>query len=106
MQTEAFLVFKDQFTMYLRDFIIGLQQTALKIQELIRSINRQALQPLIQQVIIHQKSIPRFEDITLDDDELMEDELEKWSSLSTWFLGNEHSESELIMLELRTNEQI
>src|SRR5699024_9909040 len=33
MQTEAFLAYKDQFTTYLRDFIIGLKQTALKIQQ-------------------------------------------------------------------------
>lgn len=106
MQTEAFLVFKDQFTTYLRDFIIGLQQTALKIQELILSIDIKTLQPFIQQVIIHQKSIPRFEDIALRDEELIEDQVEKWKSLKTWFLGNEHSESELVMLEMRTNEQI
>lgn len=106
MQTEAFLVFKDQFTMYLRDFIIGLQQTALKIQEFIVTIDRNALQPLIQQVVTHQKSIPRFENIALDDAELIEYQAEKWASLKTWFLGNEHSESELVMLEMRTNEQI
>ncbi|HLS60116.1 MAG TPA: TIGR02677 family protein [Virgibacillus sp.] len=106
MQTEAFLVFKDQFTTYLRDFIIGLQQTALKIQELIQSIDITMLQPLISQVIIHQQSIPRFEDVGLDEEEIREDQEEKWHSLSTWFLGNEHSESELVMLEMRTNEQI
>jgi len=106
MQTEAFLVFKDQFTTYLRDFIIGLQQTALKIQELIRSIDIAMLQPLMNQVIIHQQSIPRFEDIGLNDQERIDEQEEKWHSLATWFLGNEHSESELVMLEMRTNEQI
>ncbi|WKB35381.1 TIGR02677 family protein [Terrilactibacillus sp. S3-3] len=32
MQTEAFLVYKDQFVNYLRDFVMALQQTAMKIQ--------------------------------------------------------------------------
>src|SRR5690625_4383629 len=60
MQTEAFLAFKDQFTTYLRDFIIGLQQTALQIQQAIQSIDIKMLQPLIDQVIMHeQKEIGR-----------------------------------------------
>ncbi|MEI3614028.1 TIGR02677 family protein [Pseudogracilibacillus sp. SO30301A] len=106
MQTEAFLVFKDQFTTYLRDFIIELQQTALKIQQLLRSIELTTLESLIEQVIIHQQRVPRFEDIQLDKKELIEAEQEKWQSLSIWFLGNERRESELDMLQIRTNEQI
>ncbi|GGJ87120.1 TIGR02677 family protein [Lentibacillus kapialis] len=106
MQTEAFLAYKDQFTTYLRDFIIGLQQTALKIQELLQSISLYQLQPLINQVIIHQQQIPRFEDIGLDGKELITDQEEKWRSLCDWFLGNAHGESNLEMLQTRTNEQI
>lgn len=106
MQTEAFLVFKDQFTTYLRDFIIGLQQTAMKIQNLIESVSLKALYPLIHEVKVHQESIPRFEDVGLDDAQFVEEQKEKWQSLKMWFLGNEHGESELILLEMRTNEQI
>src|SRR5690625_2659818 len=106
MQTEAFLVFKEQFTTYLRDFIIELQQTSLKIQQLLQSINLLALKPILEKVIAHQQQVPRFEDISLDEKELIEVELDKWRSLSIWFLGNEHGESELEMLQMRTNEQI
>ncbi len=106
MQTEAFLVFKDQFTTYLRDFIIELQQTALKIQQLLQTINLPQLQQFMKQVIIHQQKVPRFEDIALDEQDLLEAETDKWKSLSIWFLGNEHGDSELEMLEIRTNEQI
>lgn len=76
MHTEAFLVFKDQFTAYLRNFIIELQQTALKIQESLHSIEQQAIQSFVKQVIVHKQKVPRFE------------------------------ESDLEMLEIRTNEQI
>src|SRR5699024_5114263 len=62
MQTEAFLAFKDQFTTYLRDFIIGLQQTALQIQQIIQSIDLKMLHPFIDQVIVHQQKVPRFEE--------------------------------------------
>src|SRR5690625_2928162 len=106
MQTEAFLVFKDQFTTYLRDFIIELQQTALKIQQLLQTIDLPKLQQFMKQVIIHQQKVPRFEDIALEEQDLLEVEIDKWKSLSIWFLGNEHGGSELEMLEIRTNEQI
>lgn len=106
MQTEAFLVFKDQFTTYLRDFIIELQQTALKIQEVIQTIDQEKLANFMKQVIVHQQKVPRFEDIALDEQELLAVEIDKWKSLSIWFLGNEHGGSELEMLEIRTNEQI
>src|SRR5690625_3412587 len=106
MQTEAFLVFKDQFTTYLRDFIIELQQTALKIQELLKAIDVSTLHPFLKQVITHQQHVPRFEDIQLDEEELIQTELDKWQSLSIWFLGNELRESEVDMLQIRTNEHI
>ncbi|RKQ35848.1 TIGR02677 family protein [Oceanobacillus halophilus] len=106
MQTEAFLVFKDQFTTYLRDFIIGLQHTALTIQATLQNIKEEKLLLFIHQVILHQKQVPRFEDLGREDQELVRDQQEKWESLKTWFLGNEHRESELESLEIRTNEQI
>lgn len=106
MQTEAFLVFKDQFTTYLRDFMIELQQTSLKIQQLLTSIDKQQLISFIEQVITHQQKAPRFEDISTGKEEFVNVELDKWRSLSIWFLGNEHGESELEMLQIRTNEQI
>lgn len=106
MQTEAFLVFKDQFTKYLRDFIIELQRTALKIQQLLETIDMPSLKLLIKQVVQHQQSIPRFSQTNTDQRELLEKEQAKWKNLTIWFLGNEHGESELDMLQVRTNEQI
>ncbi|WP_106496593.1 TIGR02677 family protein [Lentibacillus sp. Marseille-P4043] len=106
MQTESFLAYKDQFTTYLRDFIIGLKQTALKIQQLLEIVTSEQLTPLINQVIIHQQQVPRFEDLGLDEREQVDEQQQKWQTLITWFLGNVHGESEYEMLELRTNEQI
>lgn len=106
MQTEAFLVFKDQFTTYLRDFIVGLQQTASKIQELLQTMDVAALKPFLEHVIAHQQQVPRFEDVGRDEQELLDEQKDKWFILCTWFLGNEHAGSELDMLQERTNEQI
>ncbi|HLQ70731.1 MAG TPA: TIGR02677 family protein [Bacillota bacterium] len=106
MQTEAFLVFKDQFTTYLRDFIIGLQQTALKIQYLVRALEPENLKPFVKKVVVHQQNVPRFEDVGLDEADLSDEQMEKWTTLKTWFLGDAFRESELDNLQERTNEQI
>ncbi|MEB1808333.1 MAG: TIGR02677 family protein [Bacillaceae bacterium] len=108
MQTEAFLIYKDQFTTYLRDFIIALQSTALQTQELLSALSIEALTPYFQQVNRHQQQTFRFTDQSQQ--ELQEEpnrELEdRWTSIVSWFLGNQHGESEFEMLESRTNEAI
>lgn len=106
MQTEAFLVFKDQFTTYLRDFMIGLQQTALQIQQLLQSLSTEKLESFIKKIVDEEQKIPRFKKSNLGKEDLLEDKVEKWRNLVTWFLGNQYHESELSMLEQRTNEQI
>lgn len=104
MQTEAFLVYKDQFTTYLRDFIIALQGTALQIQELLLGITSDHLQGFFDQVNRHNKQVFRFEN---DNEESpYEDYQEKWLSIKAWFRGNEHGDSEYEMLQERTNESI
>lgn len=104
MQTEAFLVYKDQFTTYLRDFIVALQQTAYQIQELLERIDGELLRMFLTKVARHQEQTFRFEDLTSED--RVQDQFEKWVSLKEWFLGNGQSESMYEMLESRTNESI
>lgn len=104
MQTEAFLVYKDQFTTYLRDFIIALQQTAVQIQELLGRINDEKLTGFVNKVVHHQEQTFRFEKQSFEDKVI--DQLEKWRSLEVWFLGHNQGESEYEMLEARTNESI
>ncbi|MDC3418475.1 TIGR02677 family protein [Aquibacillus salsiterrae] len=106
MQTEAFLVYKDQFTTYLRDFIIALQSTSLQIQAILTGITNNELSKFFQQVKQHQEQVFRFEEETESSTNPAEEYLEKWTSLKAWFLGNEHGESEYEMLQQRTNESI
>lgn len=105
MQTEAFLVFKDQFTTYLRDFIREAQYLSLKIIDVIQSITNERFTPYLKIIVEHQQR-GRFEDVKQQVDGLIEIELEKWNGLRAWFLGSTHGASELEMLEVRTNEQI
>ncbi|MTH54253.1 TIGR02677 family protein [Bacillus mangrovi] len=104
MKTEAFLAYKDQFTAYLRDFIIALQRTAMQIQELLSRLPAEKLEPFFKQVIHHQEQTFRFETELITDP--MEEMMEKWTNLIAWFLGNKHGESEFERLQNRTDEAI
>src|SRR5690606_8287508 len=104
MQTEAFLIYKDQFTMYLRDFIIALQGTALQIQDLLLGISTNKLKDFFMQVSHHQNQTFRFTEENKTNP--IEEYEERWLSLKAWFLGNEHGDSEYEMLQQRTNETI
>ncbi|MBD1379521.1 TIGR02677 family protein [Metabacillus arenae] len=106
MMTEAFLAYKDAFTEYLRDFIISLQQTSLNIEFLLQNMDQDLLKKMIGKVIKHQLKIPRLEDVALDPKRLMEEHLQSWDSLKTWFLGKDGHLSELEMLQDKTNETI
>lgn len=106
MQTEAFLVYKDKFTTYLRDFIISLQSTALQIQELLEGTDREKLERFFARVLEHEQQVFRFDEDKEVRVEPIEEYLEKWASIKAWFLGNEHGESEYAMLQERTNEAI
>lgn len=104
MQSEAFLVYKDQFTMYLREFIIALQGTALQIQDILTKLSTDQLNSFFHQVIEHEKRIFRFEEQSTEQSE--NDLSDTWKNIRAWFLGNEHGESEYNMLQERTSESI
>lgn len=106
MQTDAFLVFKNQFTTYLRDFIVSLQKTSLQIRERLNEMTLINLSTFFEKLIEHRKSIPRLEDVsTTTEDWLIEYE-EYWTNLRQWFLGTSNQQSELDMLQWQTNEMI
>lgn len=106
MQTEAFLVYKNQFTIYLRDFIVNLQRTSLQIQERIKELSQGALNPFFNKLIEHRQSIPRLEDVSSNQEDWLLEYKEYWQSLCQWFLGTHTSQSELDILQLQTNEMI
>jgi uncharacterized protein (TIGR02677 family) len=106
MQTEAFLVYKNQFTAYLRDFIVSLQKTAMQIQQRLNELNSKQMEPIYETIIEHKLSIPRLEDTGLPKEEMFEEHIGLWQSLSHWFLGGPNQQSELDMLQHQTNEMI
>jgi uncharacterized protein (TIGR02677 family) len=106
MQTEAFLVYKNQFTTYLRDFIVSLQKTSLQIVELLHELTIPKLTPFFQKLIDHRRSIPRIEGVGASVEEWWKEYTEYWDSLKRWFLGSDTDQSELDVLQWQTNEMI
>ena len=106
MQTESFLIYKNQFTTYLRDFIVSLQKTSLQIQQLLTELPPVRLQEYFQKLIEHRQAVPRLEDISSSTDDWLTEYQEYWSSLRQWFLGSPVHHSELETLQWQTNEMI
>jgi len=106
MQTEAFLVYKNQFTAYLRDFIVSLQKTALQIGEHLSDLTPHKLEDFFRKLIKHRKAIPRLEDTSSSAEEWGTEYKEYWESLRQWFLGSSTQQSELEVLQWQTNEMI
>jgi len=106
MQTEAFLVYKNQFTTYLRDFIVSLQNTALQIRERLDELTLDKMSVFFEKLIEHRQSIPRLEDVRSSVEEWRMEYLEYWDSLRQWFLGSSLQQSELDVLQWQTNEMI
>ena len=106
MQMESFLIYKDSFTEYLRDFIISLQKTSLHIELQLKEISDEDLNRYIEKIVEYQKRIPRLEEVAITTDELVVKWLDSWNSMKEWFLGIDGETSELHQLQEKTNETI
>jgi uncharacterized protein (TIGR02677 family) len=106
MQTEAFLVFKDQFVFYLRDFIVTMQNTSYQIQYALQGISQEKLMLISSSVISHEKEIPRFDDTVLDEAKLTTELLGIWDTMLAWFIDRPGKTSEYSSLMKQTNQAI
>ncbi|PRO66504.1 TIGR02677 family protein [Alkalicoccus urumqiensis] len=107
MQSDAFLVYKNQFTTYLRDFIISLQRTSLQIIDQLEQIRPEKMTLFIETLIEHRRGVPRLEDVSASDIDSWETEFRSlWQAVLDWFIGSDGRQSELEMLQIQTNEMI
>ena len=106
VQTESFLLYKDAFTEYLRDFIISLQQTSLHLELQLNEMNTNDLKLYVEKVVEYQQRIPRLEEVAVTKAELIEKWLDSWNGMKEWFLGNDGETSELQQLQEKTNDTI
>lgn len=105
MMTEAFLVYKDSLTEYLRNFMTSLQRTSLKIETILLETPDDLIERVIDRVADYQMSIPRLT-VQQSLDEWKVKFKEQWKSIKGWFLGRDRVDSELIYLQNKTNETI
>ncbi|HOV40896.1 MAG TPA: TIGR02677 family protein, partial [Oscillospiraceae bacterium] len=93
MKTHEFLVFKDKFIDYLRDFIKGLQYNSGAIESILRGINRQEESIVLEKIHNFEINIPRM-DFEIPTEAIKENIYGRWESLKNWFLGENGKESE------------
>ena len=105
MKTKEFLIFKDKFIEYLRDFIKLLQNNSYAIEEILKEIDLHTENLVMEKAFTYEKSIPRL-DTEISFEAIQENIIGKWQSIKAWFLGTEGRESEVEKLLDITNEII
>lgn len=105
MKTHEFIVYKEKFINYLRDFIKGLQYNSSSIEEVIRSISHEDEKAVLSVVLSYEMSIPRI-DMDVTEGQIRDNINGKWESIRSWFLGADGRESESSRLLDMTNEII
>lgn len=93
MKTNEFLIFKDQIIQYLRNFVKGLQEQALVLEEYIKEVDETSIMTIFDKVCEYEMSIPRIER-KIEKEEIYENIKGRWQSIHNWFVG-ENSVSEV-----------
>lgn len=106
MQAEAFLVYRDKFVNYLRDFIIAMQDKIYQIQNCFENMALEQLEKIFQRVLKKEKEIPRLENMELNEENLKKDFLNKWNNMMNWFIDQPGKQSEYSLLLKQTNHAI
>lgn len=105
MRSEAFFLYKDQFTRYLRDFIINLQRTSAAIQDVMITLSREQMNAFFCKVAEHEEQVFRFERLGEEVDHIAELEA-TWLNIKAWFLGDDSGQSQYDNVLEQTNEAI
>jgi uncharacterized protein (TIGR02677 family) len=98
-------VYKDRFTQYLQNFVIGLQRSAQKMENLFKGSNPELEAGLFQRLTDYQLSIPRLGE-EKGPQEYFEDFQESFLVMREWFMGTNYRESELSVLSKETVDTI
>lgn len=105
MKTREFMIFKDKFIEYLRDFVKGLQNHANAIEHILKNLEVEDIDEVLKKAIAYEVSIPRI-DTEIDEVGIKENIYGRWDSLNAWFLGSKGNESEAAKLMDITNDII
>lgn len=108
MQTQAFLAFKDRLIEYLRGFVKSLQVNAGMIENYLREMDAEQLQPVFDRILAYELTIPRLENEReeISEKQLRENIIGRWNSIREWFISGEGKEAEVNQVFNTTNEII
>ena len=105
MKTTEFLIYKEGFVKYLREFIRTLQLNAIEIRSILQNINDDEIESIIDKVFNYEIKIQSFE-VLIDEKEYRELNLGRFNSIKEWFIP---AKSRLALVEQlidNTNEVI
>jgi uncharacterized protein (TIGR02677 family) len=105
MVTNSFLIFKEQLTDYLQNFVQALQRSAYKIEGNLERIGEPLRDLFFDKVVEGEMAKPRLEE-ALSKEELLIEFRQGWDNLQRWFLGDRAESSELTLLERATKDAI
>lgn len=105
MKTKEFLVYKDKLVEYLRSFIKGLQKNVGVIEEELRLLKEEDLQPLFDKITDFEMSIPRIS-VQFKRELVAENTRSHFDSIYHWFVSENGEENEAGKLFDATNEII
>lgn len=103
MKTTEFLLYKEGFIGYLRDFIRGLQINSLLIREILKNVTEEDIEKLIQSTYEYEKGISAQE---IKEEEYKDINKGRFSSIREWFLSYNNRAPLIEQLIDNTNEII
>ncbi len=106
MSSIDFILHKDKFVEYLRDFIHVLQKKSTIIENSLLRINTSIKTELIERVIISELDFPRTTSEPVDKENIEEKINGQWNALYKWFVSENGRESVCNMAMEYTNEII
>ena len=103
--TDAYRIDQDKLVEYLRNFIRGLQRNVGIIEEILRNIEPELLERVLEKVIQYEMSIPRM-DVEVSRELIEEKTKGRYQSIYNWFVAENGQENEAGKLFDATNEII
>ncbi len=105
MRMEAFLTYKDTFTKYLREFVLGLQNVAARIVSLLKESD-EAVESTLFLRVARRRLLSHALDEGASLETLAKGCAEDWHTMRVWFCGQGGRASDLSQLEERTKATI
>jgi uncharacterized protein (TIGR02677 family) len=103
MKTTEFLLYKEGFINYLRDFIRGLQINSLRIKDILRSVTQEQISKIIQCAYEYERTISAQE---IREEEYTDINVGRFQSIKEWFLSYNNRAPLIEQLIDNTNEII